>query len=89
MVAKVCQVFPSFLFFYLELTGIFFFSFSDGQIYIWHRDTGNLIKVLSGHGPGSVNAVSWNKGYSGGSMFGSVSDDRTVRIWEIPPLTKN
>lgn len=54
----------------------------DGQIYIWHRDTGSLVSVLSGHGAGSVNAVAWNWKRPG--MFASASDDRTVRIWRRP-----
>ncbi|KAK4053755.1 hypothetical protein OIV83_001411 [Microbotryomycetes sp. JL201] len=55
----------------------------DGQIFVWHRDTGRLLHQLSGHGSGSVNAVAWNKRHPGG-MFASASDDRTVRIWTVP-----
>ncbi|KAI0371689.1 WD40 repeat-like protein [Pilatotrama ljubarskyi] len=55
----------------------------DGNVYIWHRDTGALLEVLSGHGEGSVNSVAWNPVNE--RMFASCSDDRTVRIWEAPP----
>lgn len=56
----------------------------DGQIYIWHRDTGSLVHRLPGHGAGSVNAVCWNNRHPG--MFASASDDRTVRVWGISGL---
>lgn len=79
---KVCLPFDSFI-----SPVNFASSRIDGQIYVWHRDTGNLIKVLAGHGLGSVNAVAWNKGRRD-SMFASVSDDKSVRVWEIPPQKK-
>ena len=28
---------------------------------MWHRETGFLLEMLSGHGEGSVNAVAWNR----------------------------
>ncbi|CAL1705275.1 unnamed protein product [Somion occarium] len=55
----------------------------DGNVYIWHRDTAELLETLSGHGEGSVNSVAWNP--TNERMFASCSDDRTIRIWEAPP----
>ena len=62
-----------------------YFVPSDGKVYVWHRDTGELLEALGGHGPGSVNSVAWNP--RDPRVFASCSDDRTVRIWEAqPPL---
>ena len=56
---------------------------ADGNVYIWHRDTGSLLETLPGHGSGSVNSVAWNPRNE--RMFASCSDDHTVRIWEAHP----
>lgn len=55
----------------------------DGNVYIWHRETGTLLEVLPGHGEGSVNSVTWNP--KNERMFASCSDDCTIRIWEALP----
>lgn len=55
---------------------------TDGNVYIWHRDTAALLETLPGHGNGSVNSVAWNPRNQ--RMFASCSDDCTIRIWEAP-----
>lgn len=55
----------------------------DANVYVWNRDTGALLEILSGHGQGSVNTVAWNPRNE--RMFASCSDDNTIRIWETPP----
>ena len=65
------------------LSCVFLTSSLDGNVYIWHRDTGVLLEVLTGHGEGSVNAVAWNP--TNERMFASCSDDHSIRIWEPAP----
>jgi len=55
----------------------------NGKVYIWQRETGQLLEALSGHGLGSVNCVAWNP--RDPCMFASCSDDHTIRIWEPHP----
>ena len=54
---------------------------------MWHRGTSVLLKVLAGHGEGSVNAVAWNP--MNEYMFASCSDDHSIRIWEPVPSDAN
>ncbi|KZP21212.1 WD40 repeat-like protein [Athelia psychrophila] len=54
----------------------------DGNVYVWHHDTGTLLETLSGHGDGSVNSVAWN--LKNVRMFPSCSDDYMIRTWEAP-----
>lgn len=55
----------------------------DGNVYVWHRESGTLLEVLPGHGQGSVNSVAWHP--HNDRLFASCSDDHTIRIWEAPP----
>ena len=50
---------------------------SDGLVYVWQRENGNLVEKLPGHS-GTVNCVAWNPKNS--SMFASGGDDRLIRM---------
>lgn len=52
---------------------------ADSRIYVWNRETKDLIEVLAGH-VGIVNCVRFNPTVP--TMFASCSDDGKVRIWQ-------
>ena len=54
------------------------FHASDSRVYIWRRETGMQVVTLEGHGPGTVNAVSWHP--TNPAVFASAGDDRRVRM---------
>ena len=58
----------------------------DSNVYMWHREHGNLIAVLQGH-YGMVNCVNWNP--RDPYMFVSASDDHSVRVWGRPRHSKS
>ncbi|PBP21269.1 WD domain-containing protein [Diplocarpon rosae] len=63
------------------------FGSEEGNVYIYHKESGHLIEKLEGHGKSSCNSVSWNP--SNPSMFATVGDDAKVRIWaDVDQLEK-
>lgn len=50
------------------------------QVYIWCRDTADLILTLDDHA-GPVNSVSWNP--KDPCMLASCSDDLSIHIWGL------
>ncbi|EGW29866.1 uncharacterized protein SPAPADRAFT_73326 [Spathaspora passalidarum NRRL Y-27907] len=59
----------------------------DGYIYFWKLHTGELITRVKGH-TGLCNSVDWNtggtswgKGKDLGKYWGSVGDDKLVKVW--------
>ncbi|KAG0182694.1 hypothetical protein DFQ29_002824 [Apophysomyces sp. BC1021] len=58
----------------------------DNCVYVWSREHGVVLEVLEGH-TGTVNCISWSP--ISPMMFASASDDRTIRIWGLPPSIQN
>ncbi|KAE9364323.1 WD domain-containing protein [Stipitochalara longipes BDJ] len=50
----------------------------DGHVFIWHKETGQLIEKLEAH-KGCCNAIAWSP--TNPSMFASAGDDHKIRIW--------
>lgn len=51
----------------------------EGSVYIWHKDSGQLVEKLEGHTKGCCSAVSWSPIDS--CMFATAGDDTKVKIW--------
>jgi len=65
--------------FILQVVVLIINIFSDGHIFIWHKDTGNLIEKLDGHEKGCCSSISWNP--TNPQMFASAGDDTKVRMY--------
>ena len=50
----------------------------DANIYMWHKNSTSIIKILEGHSS-TVNTISFNP--KDAQMLVSASDDHTLRIW--------
>lgn len=50
----------------------------DGFIYVWHKETGQLIEKLEGHKKGCCNVVAWSP--TNPSLFASGGDDSKIRM---------
>jgi len=51
---------------------------ADGKVYIWHKQSSNLIAALASH-VGPVNCVAWSPTDTG--SFASAGDDNSIRLW--------
>lgn len=50
-------------------------------MYIWHRETGQLLARIDGH-TAMVNCIAWNPKYP--YMLASASDDKSIAMWVSP-----
>ncbi|KAG9244522.1 WD domain-containing protein [Calycina marina] len=50
----------------------------SGHIYIWHKEYGQLVEEINGHGGFSCNSISWNP--VDPKMFASAGDDSKVKM---------
>ena len=57
--------------------GKFVLTSLDSNVYVWQKDTGQLVETLEGH-DGPVNCVAWNP--VNPYIFASAGDDRTIRM---------
>ncbi|KAJ3546560.1 hypothetical protein NM208_g1933 [Fusarium decemcellulare] len=57
----------------------------DGNILIWHKNTGAAVERLPGHHP-RCNAVAWNP--ADPFMLASCGDDGRLKMWVIPLCSK-
>ena len=57
----------------------------DGNIYIWEKSTGNLIKGFHGD-QNIVNCVQWNPNFA---MLASSGIENTVKIWSVKETEKD
>jgi WD40 repeat protein len=48
------------------------------MVKVWHAQTGETLRIYSGHGKG-VNTVAWSPD---GSRIASGSDDNTAQVWQ-------
>lgn len=80
LAARVCPLFMQ-----IRLSLNIYYCPPDQFIYVWHRETAEILETLDGHKHGSVNTVTWNPVDDG--VFASCSDDGTIRVWEAPTWT--
>lgn len=57
---------------------------ADANIYVWHKSNDRPLEVLTGHGRGCVNDVSWNPAST--AMFASAGGQSTTSSLFSDPL---